>query len=158
MDSWEFWASAIGLFLGFAAVLMLQSLRRGMNAMQLQGEAWIRIHNSQQQMIELMQELRSDMAVMRRRTNDTMDTLFHGLEARKHLGMVSNTHDMVMELHGRRANLAEVQHVSYLRARLEDLTQQVMQLRDQQGATSVQGGQLPIVRLAVPDGSELQLL
>ncbi|OLQ14689.1 hypothetical protein AK812_SmicGene1123 [Symbiodinium microadriaticum] len=121
-------------------------------------EAWIRIHNSQQQMIELMQELRSDMAVMRRRTNDTMDTLFHGLEARKHLGMVSNTHDMVMELHGRRANLAEVQHVSYLRARLEDLTQQVMQLRDQQGATSVQGGQLPIVRLAVPDGSELQLL
>ena len=129
-----------------------------MNSMQLQCEAWIRIHNSQQQMIDQMQEVRADMAVMRRRVNDTMDTLFHGLEARKRLGMVSNTHDMIMELHRRRSNIAEIQHMNFLRARLEDLTQQVIQLRDQLEGGTPRVEQLPIVRLSVPSGSELQLL
>ena len=158
MDCWECGILAIAAVAGCMITFMLRSLRRELNTMQVQSEAWIRIHNNQQQLIEQMQEVRADMAVMRRRTNDTMDTLFHGLEARKHLGMVSNTHDMIMELRRRRSSIAEIQHMNFLRSRLEEVLQQVNQLRDQLEGGTQRAEQLPIVRLSVPSGSELQLL
>ena len=137
---------------------LLRAMRREMHAMQVQSEAWVRIHNHQQQVLECLQDLRADVAVTRRRTCDALDTLFQGLEFRKHLGMLSNTHDMIMELHGRRGALAEVQHLQYVRNQLQELRQQVRHLQDTMESASTAENQLPIVRLSVPAGSELQLL
>ena len=54
---------------------------------------------------------------LRRRHQDSLDTLYHGLEIRKQLGTLANAHAMIQELHARRAEVAEVQHVCYLRHR-----------------------------------------
>ena len=90
--------------------------------------------------------------------------MYHGLEIRKQLGTLANVHAMVQELHSRRPELAEVQHVSYLRHRLneamtllQDLQASVDGLHSSPGS-STGASNLPIVRLAIPDGTEMQLL
>ena len=137
----------------------MHDIRHGLNSMQLQSEAWIRIHNDQQQSLDTMSTLRGEVFQIRKRLNELMDQFYHGLEIRKHLGELSNTHDMVMELHRRRGGMAEIQHVMFIRGQLTDLGEQLRNLQRTVEALppGTTEAQYPLVRLAIPEGSQLHL-
>eukprot|EP00439_Symbiodinium_sp_Y106_P038451 s3538_g4.t1 len=136
-------------------------IKQELNSMQVQSRAWSQLLDNQNQLVLVVQETRGEVYQLRKRMLDGIDSLYHGLELRKQLGTLANTHSLVQELHARRSELAEIQHMNYLRAQLHDLRDQLREVRDRLDDAERAGSstdQLPIVRLAVPTGAELQLL
>ena len=141
---------ALACAMGMAGMYSLMRIfRRELNLLHVQSEAWARIHDQQGQLLQSVQEVRGEILQLRRRHQDSLDTLYHGLEIQ--LGTLANARAMIQELHARRADVAEVQHVSYLRHRLNEAMQQI---QDLQAGSSTGVSDLP----AIPDGTEMQLL
>ena len=144
-----------------AMYIFLRAIRQELNSMQVQSRAWSQLLDNQNQLVLVVQETRGEVYQLRKRMLDGIDSLYHGLELRKQLGTLANTHSLVQELHARRSELAEIQHMNYLRVQLHDLRDQLREVRDRLDDAERAGSstdQLPIVRLAVPTGAELQLL
>ena len=152
----------LGGALALAAMYIFpRDIRRELNSMQVQSRAWVQLLDNQTQLILLAQDTRGEVCQLKKRMLDALDSLYHGLEIRKQLGTVASTYALLQELHARRPDLAEVQHMNYLRSRINDVLDQLQAIRSHLEETNGAGSstdQLPIVRLAVPTGTELQLL
>ena len=68
--------------------------------------------------------------LLKRRSADALDSLYHGLELRQRVGVIDNTYDIVRKLHSRRADVAEISHLSFLRAQLQAVLNQLQAMED----------------------------
>ena len=107
-----------------------------------------------------MRELRGEIQLLKRRSADALDSLYHGLELRQRMGVIDNTYDVVRELHSRRGDVAEISHLSFVRAQLQATLNRLQAIEDR--LSRMEGGSreepLPVVRLAVPEGTQLHLI
>ncbi|CAE7227014.1 pol [Symbiodinium microadriaticum] len=151
-------APVVGLLFGI--FLALRRMQRDTKALRIQMESVAENLTTLAQMATGLHEIRGEIQLLKRSSADALDSLYHGLELRQRMGVIDNTYDIVRELHSRRADVMEVSHASFLRAQLQAALNQLQALENRLAALEQghQGEPLPIVRLAVPEGTQLHLI
>lgn len=134
----------IGVFSIAAIVvaLLFREIHRELRAQRIQCEAWARmarIHNERAHMTTSLQEIHHEVVYIRKKMTDALGSLFGGMDLRQKLQSLEEMHDKVQVLYDRRRDVAEIQHVAFLRARLTVALERIDRLHDavERGLTAV---------------------
>ncbi|CAE7741433.1 unnamed protein product [Symbiodinium sp. CCMP2456] len=102
-------------------------------------------------------ELRGEVQDLRKRVMDAANNIWQGLDLRQRMQSIDIIHDTVRELQARRSDVAEIQHMVHLRAQLNSTLIRLEEIENQLQSTRTPE-MLPIVRLSIPEGSEMQVI
>ena len=112
-----------------AVAMLFREIHRELRAQRIQFEAWTRIHNERTYLANSLQEIHHEVVYVRKKITDALGSLFGGMDLRQRLQSLEEMHDKIQERRDRRRDVAEIQHMAFLRAGIAEVLERIDRLQ-----------------------------